>query len=65
MYICLQRTIKHTVEGAFSLANYRERRDEKPVHRPRLLGILIGIMHQSIETPAPRPPGHSGGLTRL
>ena len=24
-----------------------------------------GIMHQSIETPAPRPPGHTGGLTRL
>ena len=22
-------------------------------------------MHQSIETPAPRPPGHSGDLTRL
>ncbi len=21
------------------------------------------IMHQSIETPAPRPPGHSGDLT--
>ena len=24
---------------------------------------LCSVMHQSIETPAPRPPGHSGGVT--